>query len=46
MPPQKRHIDGNFVPGEFLLQGNPTAQTTHCKLLVDLYSQGMQGVEY
>ena len=35
MPQKRWRIDGNFVasPGEFLLQGNPTLQTTHCALV-------------
>ena len=34
MPQKRWRIDGNFVasPGEFLLQGNPTVQRTHCAL--------------
>ena len=35
MPQKQWRIDGNFVatPEEFLLQGNPTKQTTHCALV-------------
>ena len=35
MPQKRWRIDGNFVatPEEFLLQGNPTKQTTHCALV-------------
>ena len=36
MPQKRWRIDGNFVasPGEFLLQGNPAVQRTHCALAV------------
>ena len=36
MPQKRWRIDGNFVasPGEFLLQGNPTVQRTHCAVCV------------
>ena len=41
MPQKRWRIDGNFVasPGEFLLQGNPTVQRTHCALVNVMLTQ-------